>query len=140
MSRHLDTTQLAARNEIVAPPAARAWADHSFEMPTGVYVAMGLFFTAFVAVLAGAFRTDMGVSYGIVIAFLVAFFAIPAIFVKASPNDGPKALHWHRFRHQGISTATGHASAREATILVLALPFLIMCWAIAIATIAAMIR
>jgi hypothetical protein len=43
------------------------------------------------------------------------------------------------FRYKGIQTATGRTSAREATILVLLLPFLILCFAIAIATIASLV-
>jgi hypothetical protein len=43
------------------------------------------------------------------------------------------------FGHSGIATATGRATAREATILVLLLPFLILCFGIAVATIAMLI-
>jgi len=38
-----------------------------------------------------------------------------------------------------LSTATGRASAREATILVLLLPFLILCFGIAVAAMALLI-
>ena len=48
-------------------------------------------------------------------------------------------MDWWEFRENGIVTATGHASAREATILVLLLPFLILCFAIAIVTISGMV-
>ena len=70
-----------------------------------------------------------------IFAFIGAFFAVPALFPAMAPQS-PKALSWFQFGDQGIATATGHASAREATILVLILPFLILCFAIAVATIA----
>lgn len=40
------------------------------------------------------------------------------------------------FRIRGIETATRRASAAEATVLVLLLPFLILCFGIAVAAIA----
>ena len=123
---------LSARNEIVAVPMQRSCDDQSFELPGGIYAAMAFMFAGFVAVLGLAFRGGhMPVAYGVIFAFLTAFFAIPAIFQRK------RALSWAMFRYKGIKTATGHTSAGEATILVLLLPFLILCFAIAIATIAA---
>lgn len=143
MSRRVDQKQLVTTKEVVpAPtiPGQGSCTDHSFELPAGIYVAMGLMFSGFVAVLASAFRGNMAVSYGIIFAFLVAFFAVPTIFVKAAPDSGAKALNWLSFRSHGITTATGRTGATEATILVLTLPFLILCFGIAVATIAAFVR
>ncbi len=140
MTARFNSEILAARADVVAPPAQRACEDHSFEIPTGIYVAMGLCFAGAIAVLALAFRSGMAVSYGVVFAFLAAFFAIPAIFVRSADEHGSnKALDWYTFREKGIATATGITRAGEATTLVLLLPFLILCWAIAIVTIAALV-
>jgi hypothetical protein len=140
MTARFNSQILAAREEVVAPPPARACEDHSFEIPTGVYAAMALCFTGAIAVLAVAFQTGMAVSYGIVFAFLAAFFAVPAIFVRAARKDGgSKALDWYSFRERGIATATGNSSAGEATTLVLLLPVVVLFWAIAVATIAALV-
>jgi hypothetical protein len=38
---------------------------------------------------------------------------------------------------KGVETATGHSSGGEAMVLVLILPALIFCWAVAIVTIVA---
>ena len=131
---------LLARAEIVQAPAARACDDQSFELPGGLYAAMAIMFAGFVAVLALAFRGHMAVSYGVIFAFLTAFFAIPAIFPRVKPADGrTRALSWAMFRYKGIATATGRMTATEATILVLLLPFLILCFGIAMATIAALV-
>jgi hypothetical protein len=102
---------------------------------------MGLCFAGAVTVLAVAFRTDMAVSYGIIFAFLAAFFAIPALFVRTARGRGgnTRPLDWYTFRESGIATATGISSAGEATTLVLLLPALIFCWAIAVAVIAALV-
>jgi hypothetical protein len=130
---------LLARDEIVEAPSQRACDDQTFELPTGIYVAMGIMFFGFVAVLALAFSGTMAVSFGVIFAFLAAFFGIPALFPYMARDSGSVALKWHEFAERGIDTATGRTSATSATVLVLALPFLILCFAIAVAAIAALI-
>ncbi|HEX5237960.1 MAG TPA: hypothetical protein VFW39_05800 [Sphingomicrobium sp.] len=131
---------LIARDEIVAAPALRACDDQSFELPGRLYVAMATMFVGFIAVLAFSFRgSHMAVAYGVIFAFLGAYFAIPAIFPQMKPEGRTKALSWAVFRYKGIQTATGRATATEATVLVLLLPFLILCFGIAIATIASLV-
>ncbi len=101
---------------------------------------MTLLFAGFLAVLSFAFRGHMAVSTGVIFAFLTAFFAIPAIFSRMKlQGSRTKALSWAMFNYKGIATATGRSSARDATILVLLLPFLIFCFAVAIAVIAALV-
>lgn len=133
---------LIARDEIVAAPAERACTDQSFELPTGLYLAMASMFAGFIAVLGLGFRSGhMSVVYGVIAAFIAAFFAIPAMFPAMAPSESRnRALDWYSFRAKGVQTATGHSSAGEATILVLLLPFLILCFGIAVAIIAAAVR
>jgi hypothetical protein len=136
MTTRQTTEVLLARDEIVAAPAERACTDQSFELPSGLYVAMALLFAGFVGVLGVGFRGGhMAVVYGVIFAFIAAFFAIPAMFPAMAP-DRRKALSWAMFRMRGIETATGRSSAGEATVLVLLLPFLIFCFGMAIAAIA----
>ncbi|MCL6730239.1 hypothetical protein [Sphingomonas hankyongi] len=137
--RHVNQTQLLATDEIVESPVPRACEDQSFEVPFGVYAAMAIMFTGFVAVLSVAFSGHMAVSFGVIFAFLAAFFAIPALFPNMAPDSRGVALKWHEFVDRGIDTATGRTNATSATVLILALPFLILCFAIAIATIAALV-
>jgi hypothetical protein len=130
---------LISRHEIVDAPAARACDDQSFELPSGLYVAMASLFAGFVGVLSLAFRSGhMAVVYGVIFAFIAAFFAIPAIFPAMAPNR-KKGLSWATFRMRGIHTATGRSSAGEASVLVLLLPFLIFCFGMAVAAIAMMV-
>lgn len=140
MTSRVNLKLLNARSEIVASPAHRACTDQSFELPAGMYVAMGLMFAGFVAVLAFAFRSNMAVSYGVIFAFLVTYFGVPALFPRlARRYSNARSLDWAAFRERGITTATGHATSIEATILILLLPFLIFCFATAVATIAALV-
>ena len=48
-----------------------------------------------------------------------------------------RAKSWSRFQAEGIQTAFGRTSAREATVQVLILPVLIFLWGIAAVVIAA---
>ena len=137
--RHIEQAQLLASDEVVDSPAQRACEDQSFELPTGIYVAMASMFVGFITVLSLAFNDHMVVSFGVIFAFLAAFFFIPALFPRMARDSQTKALKWHQFASRGIDTATGRTSAISATILVLALPFLIFCFAIAIASIAALV-
>lgn len=132
---------LAARDELVAPPPPRACEDRSFELPTSLYVAMALMFIGFVSVLAFAFRgPSLAIPYAIFVFFISAFFVVPGLWAGMNPEESrTKALDWYRFRERGIATATGRTPAAEAATLVLLLPFLILCWAVSVAIIAALV-
>ena len=133
--------QRLADGEIVSPPAYSC-DDQSFELPTAIYIAMASMFAGFIAVLSLAFRGGyMALAYGVIFALIAAIFTVPGVFpVMAARRGGKKALSLFDFGHRGIATATGRASAREATILVLLLPFLILCFGISVAAIATLIR
>ena len=137
--RHVDQSQLLAADELVIAPAPRSCDDQTFELPAGIYVALALMFTGFVVVLSSAFSGHMAVSFGVIFAFLAAFFAIPAIFPRMAREKGAKALRWSEFVNNGIDTATGRTSAGSASVLILALPFLVLCFAVAVVTIAALV-
>jgi hypothetical protein len=139
MTTHQTSDVLIARDEVVAPPAPRACDDQNFGLPTGLFVAMAVMFTGFVAVLSFAFSGHMGVSFAVIFAFVAAFFAIPAIFPGMARDRRARALDWDEFLGCGIDTATGLTKAGPATVLVLILPFLILCFGIAIAMIAALV-
>lgn len=141
MTRRISQSQLVAQANIVSAPGARSCTDRSFELPPGIHIATALLFIGFVSVLSFAFRNpELAVPWGVFVAFIAAFCVVPALWTRMKPVESrTPALSWTRFAEQGIATATGRTSATEATVLVLLLPFLILCWAIAIATIAALI-
>jgi hypothetical protein len=140
MVAHLDKAQLLARSEVVPAPAATAWQDYNFELPPALHFATGALFIGFVSVLSLAFANpEMAVPFGVFVAFIGAFFAVPAIFVRSAPQGSARASRWSDFMEKGIAVEHGRCTGREATILVLMLPVLIFCWALAIATIAALV-
>jgi len=140
MSARLKPAVLLQRDEIVASPVPRACVDHSFEFPTGIYAAMAALLFGFMAVMAVGFAAPaMVVPMAVNFIFLTAFFAVPVIFVAASPDDlGPRSLRWSDFMDKGVETATGWTSGGEAVVLALILPFVILCWGIAVVAIAAL--
>lgn len=141
MTRTFNRQKLVARQEVVAPPEQRACNDHGFELPGRLFAATAVLFFGFVSVLSFSFMgPTMVVPYAICVAFIAAFFAVPAIFVRTGPAEmRTRALDWQAFREKGIATATGHTGAGEAATLVLLLPALIFCWAIAVVVIAALV-
>ena len=139
MTARYQSDTLIGTAELVPSPTDRACEDHSFELPTAIYGAMAALLFGFMGVMAVGFsHPEMVVPMGVNFAFLTAFFAVPAVVVNAS-IDGKRALSWSNFMRNGIDTATGRCSGGEATVLVLLLPFLIFCWAIAIVSIAALV-
>lgn len=130
---------LVARDEIVAPPVPRSCEDRTFELPPVLHIATALLFLGFVSVLSFAFRAPaMAVPFGIFVVFIVGFFTVPAMWVRMKPEENhSKALRWSELGNAGIGTPDGRTGGREAAILVLLLPFVILCWAVAVAMIAA---
>ena len=64
---------------------------------------------------------------------------MPAIFVRSAPEGSARAKGWAEFMEDGIAIQHGRCSGREAAVLVLVLPVLIFCWALAIAIITAVV-
>ena len=142
MSRHIDHKQLVARNELVAAPTQRACTDRTFELPPIVHLGMAALFLGFVTVLCAAFATPgLLIPYAVFAIFIIAYFAVPSLWARMKPDENiSRSLSWSDFMEAGVDTATGHASGREAAVLVLMLPVFIFCWAVAIAIISAVTR
>ena len=139
MSVRVDPKLLKTEARLVAAPDRRACEDHSFELPTGLYVAMAALLFGFLAVLSiGLSSPGLVVPMAINFVFLTAFFAVPAIFVRTARDDS-RASAWGQFLDRGIDTATGHNNGKEAAVLMLLLPAFIFCWSLAIVTIAALV-
>lgn len=139
MSVRVDPVQLKADARLVAAPLERSCTDHSFELPGGLYAAMAVLLFGFLAVLAIGLPTPgLIVPMAVNFIFLTAFFAVPAIFVRAA-RDPARPGSWAAFLDRGIETATGHCGGKEAAVLMLLLPVFIFGWALAIVTIAALV-
>ena len=139
MVARITKPELLAQADIVAAPVERCCTDHNFEMPSAVYGAMAVLLFGFLVVMTIGFgNPGLAVPMGINIAFLAAFFAVPAVFVRAA-KDSSGSMRWSIFMERGIETDTGHASGREAVVLTLLLPACILFWAVAVVTVAALV-
>jgi hypothetical protein len=140
MSRRLSHAELLASQQIVAPPRPRACTDRGFELPTGIYVAWRRCSRLRRGAELRLPQSGDGSAVRVFVAFIATFFVVPGVWARMKPEDSrTPALDWSSFMAKGIDTATGHSSGREATVLALLLPFLILCWALAVAVIAALV-
>jgi hypothetical protein len=130
---------LAARAEIVAPPAPRACEDRTFELPTPILVGVFGLFMAFMAVMSLGFMVEgLVIPMAVNVIFIAAFGYVPAKWALMKPEKRDRAKSWDEFREEGVDTLTGHASAGEAATLVLLLPACILLWGIAVVAIFAL--
>src|SRR5690606_17710622 len=137
------TRQLIAEKAIVCetPVLRNVAVDRSFELPTGLYVSMAALFFAAAGVLALGFAAPLMVVPTSIIAVLIAmFFAVPAMWVRMKPDHKGHTGSWNRFRLNGVMTPYGRSTANAATVQMLILPALILFWAVAVVTIAAVVR
>lgn len=147
MVGRLDKVQLEARHEVVAAPAAGAatgqaavWQDYNFELPAALHFATAALLLGFIGVLSLAFANpEMALPFAVFAAFIAAFFAIPAIFVRAAPQGSARPRQWAEFIERGIAVEHGRCGGAEASVLVLLLPLSVFGWALAIALIAALV-
>lgn len=141
MAEQLTREKIAQRADIrIEAPRVIAPTDRTFELPTGLYVATAALFLGFVTTLSIGFASPgMVIPFAIFTLFIVAFFSVPAIWARLAPATKSRPKTWARFRQEGIMTAYGRTTARDATIQVLILPALIFAWGLIMVTIAVLV-
>ena len=141
MSKHLTRELVAEQARIVAAPKRAVEVDRSFELPKGLYVATVGLYLGFLAVMAAGLSTPgLIIPMAIFTLFIVAGFALPAIWTRIAPHHGKSNMSWTRLVRRGVVTHTGRVTARDASVQMLILPALIFSWGLAIVTIAALVR
>ena len=108
------------------------------DVPAGVGVLIAGSYAALVGALAVATMGSKESLFqlAIVVTFLIAFFAVPRLFLGLEPSDGRRPT-MGRFMAQGIETLTGHCSGRAALVQMLIVPVLLTFAALAMGVIAA---
>ncbi|QZH75323.1 MAG: hypothetical protein JY451_01455 [Erythrobacter sp.] len=143
MAEQLTREQIALSADIhVQLPAVtrQAPTDRTFELPTGLFVATAGFYLGFVALMAVTFtHLELAIPLAVIALFIVGFFGLPLVWTRLAPPTTSKASTWDRFRQNGIMTAYGRTTARDATVQVLILPTLIFVWGIVVVVIAALV-
>lgn len=140
MVARLDKRHLLVADEIVAAPAPRACEDRNFGLPAPLLFGVFGLFMAYLAVMSLGFMAP-GLVLPMIINFIfvAAFAYLPAKWVLMKPLKSDRAMRWSELRESGIDTLTGRTSGTETAVLVLLLPFLVLCWGIAVVTIAALV-
>ena len=142
MTRKLDRTQFAELARTVAPPTFALPVAHpprTFEMPPIFYAVTVAAYLGFVAILATAFATrELILPVAVIAILIVAGFGVPALWARMQRDTVGRALSLGEFRKRGIVAHTGRINAGDAAIQVLILPTVILLWAVAVATIAAL--
>ncbi len=140
MSRHLSRDVISTQASIVKAPARMPVADRSFELPKGLYFTTAGCYLAFLVILSTAFSSPgLLIPMAICGILLLGYFGVPALWTRMAPESRTQPMAWQQLRSRGIATHTGHLSGSEAAIQMLVLPVLIVMWALAVVTIAALI-
>ncbi|MFB0610898.1 hypothetical protein [Aurantiacibacter poecillastricola] len=140
MAEQLTREQLALHADLVEAPRVAPPTDRTFELPTALYGATVALFLGFIGTLAIGFgNPEMVIPFVIFALFVVAGFGVPAVWTRLAPTTRSRAKSLATFQQEGIMTAYGRTSARDATIQVLILPTLIFAWGLICVTIAALV-
>lgn len=141
MAEQLTRQQIEAQAEIRAEaPRAATSTDRTFELPNGLYAATVVLYLGFIGTLAlGLSHPEMIIPYVMFAFIIVVGFGIPTVWTRLAPATKSKAKGWGRFRLEGIMTAYGRTSSRDAAVQVLILPVLIFVWGLIAVTIAALV-
>jgi len=135
--------QIAMAADIRADAPARprnAPVDRTFELPTSLYATTVALVPGLLAVLAGGLaHLALAIPPALIGLFIVLGLPIPAVWTQIAPENPVSARSWARFRHEGIMTASGRTTARDATVQVLILPVLIFIWGVITVIIAALV-
>ncbi|WP_086734442.1 hypothetical protein [Erythrobacter colymbi] len=123
-----------------APVRHQVEADRNFGLPTALYGATVAGYLGFLLVVGTAFANPvLAIPMAIFVVFIIAGFGVPALWTRLAGNTSePQTLG--EFEACGIQTNTGRLAAKDATIQVLILPALLVCWGLAVAVIAAVVR
>ncbi len=140
MSRHITREHIVDQGIIVEAPRAKPVADRSFELPKALYFTSAACYLVFIGLLAAALSSPgLIIPLAVCVVLIAAFFGVPAMWTRMAPQSRTEPMAWQQFRSRGIATHTGHLSSGEAAIQMLVLPVLIVMWALAVVTIAALI-
>lgn len=140
MSKHLASAELQQIATATAAPV-RTRTDRSFGLPSGLYFATVGPYLVFIGIMALAFHNpELTIPLVVIAGSIIFGFGVNRAWAKMKPENDSAPLSWGQFSGRGIQTLSGHLTASEASIQVLILPVLIVCWGLAIAVIAAVVR
>lgn len=115
-------------------------AERSFDLHPAIFGMLFTTFAAFLIILGVAFMTkELWLPFMIFGVYLVMAFATPALWARIADNENAPRQSWAEFMIEGVETGTGHLPASAALWQIFTVPVLLVGWAAAIATIAALV-
>lgn len=132
MTRTIARTELAQLAAITAQPqSAELPTDRTFELPRALYAwTVGCYAAVLVVFAVGLKDVGLLIPLAICAIYLAMAFGVPSLWTRMQPTNRSSSIEWWRFRRDGVRTAAGPLTAREASVQVLILPVLILVWAI----------
>jgi hypothetical protein len=124
---------------VVEPPLRPIPGSRSFELPKGVFVAMGAAYAAFIAEMAFAFGTGHGMPLVLAVCavYLVMYLGTPALFGRVDTGVRQPKIDWSRLKARGLDTAGGSMSIGAVLGQVLILPACLAFFGLAVLVITA---
>lgn len=140
MTTKLSKIELIARDELVAPPQARACTDRDFNLPVSLHAGFIGLFVAYLGVMWLGFSSPgLAIPMAICVIFTVAFYVVPMKWATMGPANPGRAMSFKRLMDRGVDTINGRCSGGGAVAQVLVLPALVFLWGLAVVTIAALV-
>lgn len=124
-------SDITADGERVCVKAAlsRDRANRVWDLHPGVHVMLAASFAAFLIIL-GSITMDRGMILPFVVffTFLAAFFGVPAVFARVTPEQYGRFQSWSEFLDEEIDTGSGRLTGRSAVVQILTVPVLLVGW------------
>ena len=140
MSKHFSRAGLQSLEVQFPEQPTRNRAERAFDLhPILFAITIGSYFL-FLAIMAAAFMTaDLILPFVIFVVYVVMAFGTPAVWARMRGRDAGPVQSWAQFREEGVQIETGYLESGAAIAQILALPLLIVGWAVAIALLAALL-
>ena len=120
------------------PIARRQHAERTFGLHPLLFAGTIACYLLFLGILGAAFMVPaLAIPFVIFVAYIAMAFGVPAMWARIAPRELGRPQSWFEFRDEGMIIETGHIDSGSAIAQVLVLPGLLVCWAAAIAIIAA---
>ena len=112
-------------------------AEPVFGLHPALHVAMFAGFFAYLGLMWAAFAdAELALPFVIFALFLGASFAVPALWARVAPNDGPKA-RFRDFLAERVDTGSWPLTGKAAAVQVMIMPAMLVGWGMFIATLSA---
>jgi hypothetical protein len=132
--------EVATRAPASEAPRLSNRAERVFALHPALFGATIACYFAFLAIMAAVFMNpNLVIPFAIFVAYMVMYFAVPALWAKVAGRPVGRFQSWTEFRSEGMDILTGHIGSGGAIVQVLLVPAVVVGWAVAVALVAALV-